>query len=296
MPSAQGWTVSRPSTACVDIHVDMERKDSWEFWTLLTSDRHWDNPDSDHRLQKKHLEEAKERNAPVICNGDFFCAMQGKWDKRQSKSHLRPEHQKDNYLDALVETAAEWFAPYAHQFAVIGEGNHETAIRKHHETDLVQRLVALLNANTKSTIQACGYGSWVRFCFKHGNSKHSVKLKRFHGSGGGGPVTKGTIQTNRRAAFLGNADIIFSGHIHEEWVLTTVQEYLNNSGRVMLRKQIHVSAPTYKEEYRSGEHGWHVERGAPPKPVGAMWLKFKWKPESGNSSTGQVGYVAFPAD
>ena len=30
---------------------------------------------------------------------------------------------------------------------------------------------------------------------------------------------------------------------------------------------------TYKEEYGDGSKGWHVERGAPPKPVGGRILE-----------------------
>jgi hypothetical protein len=32
---------------------------------------------------------------------------------------------------------------------------------------------------------------------------------------------------------------------------------------------------TYKEEYEDGHHGWHVERGAPPKPIGGRILRLK---------------------
>jgi hypothetical protein len=30
---------------------------------------------------------------------------------------------------------------------------------------------------------------------------------------------------------------------------------------------------TYKEEYVTGDHGWHVERGAPPKILGGRILE-----------------------
>jgi hypothetical protein len=36
-----------------------------------------------------------------------------------------------------------------------------------------------------------------------------------------------------------------------------------------------VRTPGYKEEYQDGYGGFHVERGAPPKPVGAAWLSIK---------------------
>ncbi len=36
-----------------------------------------------------------------------------------------------------------------------------------------------------------------------------------------------------------------------------------------------VRTPAYKEEYNDGKGGWHVERGAPPKPLGGRWLVLK---------------------
>ena len=30
-----------------------------------------------------------------------------------------------------------------------------------------------------------------------------------------------------------------------------------------------------KEEYQDGSKGWHIERGAPPKPLGGRWLELK---------------------
>ena len=43
-----------------------------ELNLLLISDIHWDNPKCDRVLLKKHLDIAKEMNAGVIVNGDFF--------------------------------------------------------------------------------------------------------------------------------------------------------------------------------------------------------------------------------
>lgn len=289
-----GWTVSRPSNACVDIRVpSLKRNKDWEFWVLFSSDRHWDNPQSDQAMQKRHLDEAVARGAPVIDNGDLFCAMQGKYDPRASKSKVRPEHQVDNYLDALVSTATEFFSPYSHQIALIGDGNHETSIRKRQETDLLERLVGSLNTKTGSSIQKCGYGSWVRFIFSDGQAKHIVKLKRYHGSGGGGPVTRGVIQTNRRGATIADADIIATGHIHEEWSVTTVQEDLTGRGYVRHKRQLHLSCPTYKDEYRDGAGGWHIERGGPPKPIGATWIRFTFDRTAPRG--GRIDAVAIPA-
>jgi hypothetical protein len=33
---------------------------------------------------------------------------------------------------------------------------------------------------------------------------------------------------------------------------------------------------TYKDEYGSGLGGWHIERGAPPKPLGGYWMRLSF--------------------
>ncbi len=85
----------------------------------MLSDIHWDNPHCDRDLLKKHLDFCKENNIPVIINGDFFCLMQGRGDNRRNKSDIRQEHNNARYLDSIVETAVEWFEPYADIIKVI---------------------------------------------------------------------------------------------------------------------------------------------------------------------------------
>lgn len=250
-------------------------KENSEFYFLLSSDHHWDNPDSNRQMIEKHLQEAMERKAKVFIVGDFFCAMQGKYDKRSDKKKLRPEHQTGQYLDSLVNTAAEWLMPYRECIAVIGLGNHETSILGRHETNLIERLVERLNYGNKGKVYMGGYGGWIRLCFEHrsGGARKALNIKYFHGSGGGGPVTKGTIQSQRQAVFVPDADIVISGHVHEQYTICHMQEKLHDDGKISLKEQWHVRMPTYKDEYKDGYGGWHIETGKPPKPVGAWWLK-----------------------
>jgi hypothetical protein len=244
---------------------------------LLTADRHWDNPDSKWKMQRKHLKEARIRGAGVLDFGDFFCAMQGKYDKRSNKEHVRRIHQKDDYLDSLVTTASDWFLEDADLFIRIARGNHDTSIMLKHETDLIARLVNSLNQRRGTDIHAGGYSGFIQFVFVNtqtGKTKR-INLWYIHGYGGGGPVTKGTIQSNRRAVYSPDAEIIVTGHIHEEWDLTISRLRINSRGQQYKDEQLHIQLPTYKEEYRDGSKGWHVEGGNPPKPIGAKWLIFK---------------------
>lgn len=250
-----------------------------EFWYLLSSDGHWDNPDTDRAMMERHLKECRQRGAVWFHFGDFFCAMQGKYDKRSDKSKVRPEHQNGKYLDSLVNTAAEWFEQFADIPKVICQGNHETSIQQRHETNLIERLVERINLKDRNAWMG-GYGGWIKFQFERmtGPERQSINLKYFHGHGGGGPVTKGVIQSQRQAVFLPDADIVVSGHVHEQYTIPFTRERLKDSGKVVLDEQWHVRTPTYKDEYKDGYGGWHIETGKAPKPLGAYWLKVECIP------------------
>lgn len=276
------WEVSELSNNVHTIDVlDNWKLSGFEFKALITSDWHYDNPKCDRKLLHAHLAEAKRIGAPVFCNGDLFCLMQGKRDKRGSKQDVRPEHQVADYYDAVARTSAEDLSEFAQNIAVVGYGNHETAIIKHQETDVLQSFARRMRNDYGSPMKVGGYGGWIFFRFKNpapgGGSTLTLKMKYFHGSGGGGPVTKGVIKANRMAVYLPDADLVTTGHIHEKWALRYTHERVTGHGRVYLRDQLHLCTGTYKEEYQDGSKGWHVERGAAPKPMGGYWVTFKVK-------------------
>lgn len=246
---------------------------------LLLSDIHWDNPKCDRALLKRHMDEAMEVDADILMNGDTLCLMQGRADRRGSKSGIRPEHNVDHYFDAVVNDAIEWFSPYAKNIKMISYGNHETAIIKHQEIDVIQRLVGGLNQKNGTHIQTGGYGGWVVYTFKREkrNTTAAYRIKYYHGSGGGGPASRGTIQFHRASSVIEGADMIWMGHVHEDHELTYQVERINQSNHVHLKEVLMVRTATYKEEYGDekdgyGAKGWMVERGSPPKPLGGRWL------------------------
>lgn len=616
---APPWTVEHAGPNVAVVRMKARNAKDWEQWFLLRSDAHHDNPHCLQDLELEHLELARERGAGVIDAGDLFCAMQGKYDKRASKSCLRPEHQVDDYLDALVRTAADFYQPFAHNFVVIADGNHEclspdhdvlsrdgwrpiaeisesdevamlhpttleliwsrpvrthryeysgemihishrssdmlvtpnhriaylsqgsgslmyaeagdlrsdggqvfkvpasgtedlpdadieddwirlaawlltdgtiksaveiyqskpetverirclldslgltynhrvsesktteimgvplkskprdqhtfrlrrdelpdwldlakgrlpewasrlserqsdlflnelilgdgsrhpsartammlygtlefleavqawgvtrgyrcmlssrkrngehaywclnitkrafisvhgryatrvpytgdvhclttpagnfiarrngkvfvtgnSAIKKRHETDLNERLVSVLNDRTGSRIQHGGYTGWVRFKWERGKQRGSVRLWYGHGWGGGGPVTSGTIQSaNRMPMMVEGADIMLSGHVHEAVTVEKCRVYLNDADEVCTKAISTVISPTYKDEYGTGEGGWHIETGKAPKPLGAWWLRFYWDGSTRFGGTGTVRYELTRAD
>ena len=248
----------------------------------MLSDLHWDNPKCDRELLKNDLDYCLEHNIPIMLNGDVFCLMQGRGDRRANKSDIRPEHNNARYLDSVVETAVDWFAPYAHLIAVIGYGNHETAIIKWQETDVLQRFVDLLNYKCGTNVQIGGYGGFIVVSQMYAsNSFSTFKIKYFHGSGGGGIVTKGAINLTRALEMYEDFDIFSMGHIHENASRNDVRDTIAfhpSKGWYNYQKQLHLMITgAYKEEYEDGSKGWHVERGAPVKPIGGRLLTLETK-------------------
>lgn len=258
------------------VTVRLDASKQKDFWFLLIGDQHWDNPKCDRDLLKKHLDEAKEYDAGVIDCGDLFCAMQGKYDKRSNKADLRPEHQTGDYLDALVRTAADFYQPYAKNIVCLGMGNHECSILDRSESNLTDRLAQTLRDRTGAAVPVTGYTGWVRFVVEYHSTKTTTILWHMHGYGGGGPVTKDTIQAQRQQAYVANADIMLSGHVHERWCQESVKVSVDEQGLVRHRPIWYVKSGTYKEEYGCGKGGWHVGTGKPPKPLGAWWLKISF--------------------
>jgi len=274
MPTPK-YKIIKTDTNVLQVHIDITP--GWEQLFLLRSDAHHDNPHCRQDLEKSHLDEALEKGAGIIDAGDLHCAMQGKWDKRSDKSSLRPEHRTGSYLDRLVETAADFYAPYAQNWLVMGQGNHEASIKDKHETDLTQRLSAVLNDRKKASIQTLGYTGWVWFMFHVNTQRYGKLLWYTHGYGGGGPVTEDMIQSSRQRVYIEDADIMFSGHVHRSWVQEFVRLKINQHGRAVRREGYYVKTPTYKDSYGNGTAGFEVEKGMGPRPLGAYWLQFFYR-------------------
>ena len=265
------WNVSRTSPGCYRIEMD-EKGADWEANFLLRSDAHHDNAHSDHRMELAHLLEAERRGAGILDIGDSFCAMQGKYDRRSDLSQCRPEHREGRYLDSLVETAAEFYEPFADRWLFMSPGNHELSILKYHETDLTERLAERMRL--KGSPVVCGtYAGFIRFQVNLRSGKTLSRVLYYtHGHGGGGMMTHGVLNTRRRQSFLPDADIVWSGHTHDAWSVRLSKSSLTGKGTIRLDDVHHVSTPGYKDEF-SPSQGWHIERGAPPKPLGASWLR-----------------------
>lgn len=250
----------------------------WSHRVLLRSDVHHDSTHCRRDIENKHLKQAREHNAPIIDIGDLFDVMGGPKDPRRSESGIRNEHKVEAYFNEIVDTTAEDYADYADLFAVMGLGNHETAAIKHHGISVTPLLTRALRDKGKSAWPLTGgYGGYVLFNFHIRKTvRHTVRLHYFHGAGGGGEMTHGTLNIVRNAAYLPDAHIIATGHIHYGWAFPYKQDRITQAGRVYPTMQWHISLPGYKDEYDDGFAGYHIEKGRKPRVQGAVWLDFSY--------------------
>jgi len=249
----------------------------WEQWIWLTSDNHFDSIECNRHLLKKHLDEAKARNAYIFVFGDWFDGMQGRFDPRRSMAGVRKEYQSDNYYDLIVDDSLKFLKPYAGNILLMTDGNHETSIEKNANTNVLSNLIKDLHTEG-SPVARGGYGGWVKFLFDLGGGKkcgprRSLNLKYYHGAGGNAPVTKGVIQTNRQATYLPDADIVVNGHNHQAYNVPLVRERISVQGVQYFDLVHYIRTSGYKQDYGDGSHGWAVEKGFGPAPIGGCWLR-----------------------
>jgi len=282
-----GYQVERLNDYVVQLTIPgVDEALGWNKRFLWQSDQHWDSKKTRRDLLKRHLSEAMECDAPIFFFGDWFDAMQGRSDRRGSKSDVRKEFQSISYFDDLVDEAAEWLAPYASNIAGWSLGNHETSVLLHHETNLVKRTIDKIRYETGELIEPMGYEGYILLNFTRadGRAIDGGKKKVFfnHGSGGGGRVSKGVTKTLQIAASHPDADIVLQGHTHKYWAVPEPRVRITSQGRQYTDIQWHLQMSTYKDPYRNATGlGWEIEKGFGPVAPGSFWTRFQRTPSHG---------------
>ena len=243
----------------------------WEQYFLLISDVHFDSLKCDRRLLKSHLDEALEVNARILIFGDWFDCMGGKYDPRTTKADIRPEYQTQTYFDDIVDDSARFLAPYSKNIDMISEGNHETSVKLRHEIDLLSELSKRGLCNYLSCYKG-KYNGFIRFQFARNGGHRTSKIMYYtHGGGGGAPVTRGAIKSNRRQDAV-IADFYVAGHIHTEFEMLRPQQTINEQCNLVYKKTHHYQLGTYKNDFMDG--GWADHKEHAPASLGGRWLKF----------------------
>ncbi len=261
--------------------IRTESEERQPHYRLLMSDTHIGTRSSDHAMIIHDLESARAANARVLLNGDVFDAI-CPTDKRFDLACLHPDIRGEKDLtNAIVNMAFELLRPYADLFDVIGIGNHEEAWIKYNHSDPVRQLIDLLNRE-KSVVKPIKHGSfdgWIRTSFDIPNVRKQVlhKLYYYHGTGGDSPVTKGTIDFNRKGRNF-SYDCLTFGHKHN--LAITVESILDltSKGNMIQKKQLNLQTASYYQNYSEDDGGHPLDysyaesKAHAPKPMGGIFL------------------------
>ncbi|MCK4827997.1 hypothetical protein KA005_70360 [bacterium] len=267
-PKGRKWKTESKGPVTT-IRVPIKTAKTWEQWVLLRSDVHHDSIKCNINLEKRHLDQAIERNAMIMDFGDTFDVMQGRKDPRRDPDEINSLFNHKEYYDLVLDHVVRSYMPYKDNFVLVATGNHENAVLKHAGTDLTGHLASALGC------AAGKWGGWVRFMFKYENHNSSINLRYMHsGPSKNAPVTKGVIDTNRIATWLTDADIVYTGHDHNQWIVPVEREGLNRRGKPVRKQTLFVKGPGYKDGWGEGKEGFEVECSGGPKPMGSIWLRF----------------------
>lgn len=213
-----GMFICRPKTIFVP-----NKRTYTETGFRLISDLHIGARNIDYDLIDEELRDAKKKGDRIAINGDVLDMILVQDKKRWRTDCIHPSLEgKADLVNAAIDWAVKILSPYADIIDMIGVGNHEEAVLKHHSTDVTKNLVYDLSRKRKDPEHVIHYGGYCgflpySFCFgkRSSGEQSSRRLTIFyhHGAGGSAPVTRGMIDLHRFGGWV-NADVIWMGHKH----------------------------------------------------------------------------------
>lgn len=254
--------------------------------TLAVSDVHYDSVKCKRDLLKSHLDEIKEADGLIFIFGDWFDVMATYGDKRMKREQVDTRYivRGRSYLDVVIEDSVEFLAPYADNIALISYGNHETTIRKYHDTDPLRRLVFGLNAKCNSNIQLGQYSGFIfmQFSYHKGTSTWSKTIHYHHGFGGNAKRSKGMLDVQIEVMKYPDVDIMFRGHDHQKWHdPSTTRMRVTQKGKVYKDSVNYIKTGSYKDGIGEGKQGWEVEKNFLPTCMGGWFTDYLYNKNEG---------------
>lgn len=246
-------------------------------------DVHADAKGFDKDLFYEHLDECAKRKAPAVFIGDLFDAMQGRNDRRGSKSSVISQASEDDYFNRLVEYIANLLAPKLKKipYCICMSGNHETAITRHNEIDLLKMLQHSLYVKGVKNFYPMGYRGYLKISASRSGARRDVNLFMHHGYGGG-QRSKGTLKADIMQGIYSSADVIVTGHVHMQWGLPLYRLKLNNQGVEKKEEVVHIQVPSYKDDITNKKGGYAIEKGYSPSALGGYFIDIQLKRDKTN--------------
>lgn len=241
-----------------------------EFKIIWISDAHLDNPKSKTKFRNDLIKE--NPNAYIIYGGDSHDLMQGREDRRSSKSALKEAFKEDDMWNRIIDSSRkEVIEPIEDRLICMTHGNHTTSLIRKHEFDFLTWLCE----GKCDVMDTAGY-IIVRHKNKGGKILANNVLYFQHAPPSGGNRSKGMLSADLLLAQRPDADVIISEHIHQTWTHPATVEHLKTNGKPYYKNVWIIQAPTLKAEHEGRRLGYYQEKvKAGATTIGAVALDFK---------------------
>jgi len=193
--------------------IEYKRPDVFTIYPFF--DPHLGARESSEKSLIRKVEECAslDRLGLAIGGGDWMdCITQ--YDKRFSMNGLADWVERSNIVNSQRRRAKEVFKPLFDgknvypQLLGIGTGNHEEAIHRYHNNDVIRELCHETN------IPYAGYQTFYLLKFKRaGKFTHEVKIHSWHGAGAAQTEGARLARLTRLVNDI-EADIYLMGHLH----------------------------------------------------------------------------------
>lgn len=262
------------------VHKIFHRAELGEpHFRMLMSDLHIGSPNVDPNAIVADLEKAKRAGAKIILNGDIADGITAK-DPRFDLNALHQSigRQKD-LATAVVDMAREILWPYRHLIDIIGLGNHEESWLKYGNFDVVRHIIAMLVSDKDCQVAHGSFAGYVQTVFRVEGYRQQAthKLMYLHGAGGDSPVTKGTIDMNRKGRNW-TFDAFTVGHRHNVFASVDAVADVNSNGKYFEKRQLCLQTGSYLRNYSQVDdstalnYSYATSKTTSPKPLGGILL------------------------
>ena len=174
--------------------------------------------------------------------------------------------------------AMEILSPFRDIIDVMGIGNHEETWINYGYNDPVRRLIEELN-RAGGNVKHGSFWGYIntRFAVEGFRKRPRHKLLYLHGTGGDSPVTKGTIDFNRKGRNW-VYDCLTFGHKHNLVCGVDQMADVTDAGKYTERRQLNLQTGSYYRNYRQLtdaevlDYSYAARSAHPPKPMGGIFL------------------------
>lgn len=256
----------------------------------LISDCHIGSSIIDYSRIQWELDQARQHGRRILLGGDIFDCIFPSDRKRYRPESIHPRLRgRSDMADEALQWAAEIFSPYAELIDMIGVGNHEADTLQKHHTDLVARLVEILNEyrdfSTGSRIAQAGWSAFIRYKLEN-YRKQPGFLLWYHHRVSNAAYAHRVLRAlqERSSSFL--ADVYWCGHNHVQGSMSE-QRLAPVSGGLRSRPVKYVLTGSYFRPYEhqsqesmittGRKSNYVVEACYPPASLGGAVVNLTWE-------------------